>query len=225
MSDPGDAPAPATPLVVVGAGGMGREVLEVVEAVEASRSAAGLPPAWRLLGVVDDAASAANAALLARRGVTLLGPTAVLDDLAPDVHVVLGVGSGAARASLARATAGRPAATLVHPSATVGVHVALGEGTVVCQGARVTTDAVLGRHVIVNSNAAVAHDCRLGDFVTVNPLAALSGGCTVGDGATIGAHAVVLQGLEVGSGATVGAQACVVRPVPVGAVVKGVPAR
>lgn len=108
---------------------------------------------------------------------------------------------------------------IVSASATVG------SGAQLMAGAVVNAMAVLGDGVIVNTNAGVDHDCRIGDFVHIGPGAVLGGTVTVGDGAFVGLGARVLPGITIGEGATVGAGAVVIRDVPAGATVVGVPAR
>lgn len=210
-------------LMVVGAGGFAREVLDVVDAINAAAAA----PVWRVRGVLDDAPTSANVELLAARGVQVLGGIAEAAAVAEPASYVVGIGSPAVRRRIAATldAAGFRAATLVHPTVTMGFGVRVGQGSVICAGVRLTTNITLGRHVHLNLNATVGHDTTLGDFVSVNPLASISGDCTIGSDVLIGVAGVVLNGLSVGEGSTVGGSACAVRDVPPGVVVKGVPAK
>jgi len=211
------------PLVIVGAGGFGREVVELVRAINATAA----DSVWELRGVVDDQPSEENLRRLERTSVAYLGTTLWLAHADPSVCFVVAIGSPAVRAALVETLEGsdRKAAVLVHPDATVGSDIDLGAGTIVCAGARLTANISVGRHVHIDTNVTVGHDSVLGDFVRLNPGSAVSGDCIVGDGSLVGAGAVVINGRRVGIGSTVGASACVVRDVAERTVVKGVPAR
>ncbi|RBY74810.1 acetyltransferase [Blastococcus sp. TF02-09] len=213
-----------TPLVVIGAGGFGREALDVVEAVNAGDSR----PRFDVRGVLDDAPSEVNLSRLASRGVPYLGTIA--EALAGRLYggsYVLGVGNPAVRAKLDDlfTAAGLESPPLAHPAAGIGSNTSIGYGSVVCAGVQVSTNVSIGQSVHLNPNATVGHDAVLEDYVSVNPGAVISGECHIGRGTLVGAAAVVLQGVTVGGGALVGAAACVTRDVPPGLTVKGVPAR
>lgn len=203
------------PLVILGAGGHGREVLDVARHARSS--------AYQFVGFLSD--EEPHRHLLEQVHASWLGPVADLQHIEADF--VIGVGDPSVRRTLdehARSW-GRSPATLWHRTAHRAVDVSEGPGTVVLANASVTSNVRLGSHVHINLNATVAHDCQLNDYVTVNPGANLNGDVVVGPGATIGSGAVIRQGITIGAGATVGAGAVVVRDVEPGATVVGVPAR
>lgn len=208
-------------IIVIGAGGFGRETLDVIEAINR------VSPEWSVLGVVDDAPSELNLQRLAERGYAHLG---ALDDAAPlfsDARVVTAVGSPVVRARLVTKVdaLGAQTATLIHPTAELGSRVTIGPGAVICSGVQVSTNVELGAYAHLNPGAIIGHDVRFDDFVSVNPGATVSGEVTVGTRVLIGAGSVILQGLTIGEGVTVGAAACVVSDVASGHTVVGVPAR
>lgn len=202
----------------MGAGGHGRELLDIVEAAIAAGTTD-----HELIGVLDD--GDADLHLLAARGVDHLGGTERLADL--DADVLVGIGSGAGRRAVDERirAAALPTPVLVHPAATIGAEVRLGPGSVVAAGARITTNIVLGRHTHVGVNATIGHDAVLGDHVTVLPGATVSGSVRLEDGVTIGTGAAVIQGVTIGADTFVGAGAVVIRDLPAGVTAVGVPAR
>lgn len=207
--------------MIVGAGGFGRGVNDVVDAINA------VEPTWEILGYVDDDPDSYSTECAERRNVKILGDVSTLESLPTDARAVIGIADSTFRATVDRYLAGLgiESATVVHPDATVAASAVLGAGTVVCAGVRIASNVRLGRHVHMNLNATAGHDARLGDYVNVFPQAALSGFSVVHTGATLGSHAVVLPSVTVGESATIGAGAVVVRDIDGGRRAKGLPAR
>lgn len=217
-----------TPIVVVGAGGFAREVLDVLESINEAHKADNRPySSFDVLGVVDDNPTPTQLGRLAARSISYLG---VVSDLLPTyrhAEFLIAIGSPEPRRHIARRlhAAGMTAAVAIHPRAVVGTAGSLGRGIVVCSGAQISTNVSLGDHVHINPGAIIGHDADLREFVSVNPGAIISGEVTVHSGSLIGAGGIILQGLMVGSNAVVGAGAVVVHDVPSKSVVKGIPAR
>ena len=206
-------------VLVFGAGGLGREVLQVLRDIAASGRSAecvafAVDPGMEAPDMVHGVPVRRDAAAMLRADTTL--------------QVVVALGNPAAReAIVARlaAEAGARFATLLHPAAWLGETVEIGEGSIVFGFSSLTADVRIGRHVLVNPGCNIAHDCVLGDFATLAPAVAMAGGVRVEHGAELGIGARVAPRLGIGRGAMVGAGAMVIRDVAAGATVAGVPAR
>lgn len=201
-------------IVVLGAGGMGREAAAwLLDTVDEDQ----------LLGLLDDDPALQGATVA---GLPILGGQAWLES-ADGVEAVVAIGDPALRRRAADRVlaSGATLRTVVHPTAHLGPGVSIGPGCIVCPGVVISRDVRLGRAVIVNYGAAIGHDSVVGDHAFVGPGAHVAGNVTIGDEAEIGIGASVVQGRNIGVRARVGAGAAVVRDVGDGVVAVGVPAR
>lgn len=192
---------------VVGAGGVGRECLDVA-------LAAGI----EVTAFLDDAKAGQTA-----RGLSVLAPA----QAAWGSEFIVGIADPAARKRLADLLLGADLElrSLVHPRAIVAPDTVFGPGSLVMGGAHVSSSVTAGAQCQVQYNATVGHDTTFGDRVTVYPGANVSGSVRLDDDVTIGSGAIVLQGRVIGARAFVGAGAVVTHDVAPGTVVAGVPAR
>lgn len=164
------------PLFIIGAGGFGREVYSIVEAIAESGGA-------RYEAVfIDDSPSPANAGRVHRLGSEIVGDVGFLVGARESCAAIIAVGSAADRSALAFRLLGAPVTfpSLTHPDSTVGLGVDLSEGVVIAAGARLSTNIDIGRHVHIDQNAVVGHDATLGDYCRLGPQACISGNVSIG---------------------------------------------
>lgn len=210
-------------VVVIGAGGHGREVAAYLTALAATDNVQfagfideelppGPAPLGRILGGFHDLALFVRA----RAAATVFFITAAGDNTLRR-HFVQAVGA----LDLSKL---RPW-TVVHPSAVVGPEVEIGPGTCLAPGSIVTTRSRIGAHCILNVNASVSHDCVVGDFCNINPGAVICGNVRLDDGCYIGAGAVVIDHVTIGANTVVGAGAVVTEDLPAAVTAVGVPAK
>jgi sugar O-acyltransferase (sialic acid O-acetyltransferase NeuD family) len=210
-----------TPLLIVGAGGFGRETAAAVHSSNAVR------PEWDLLGFVDDEPN-----LLGREfeGVRVLGPVDAGIAACPSARVVVCTGRPEnyfSRFAIVRRLGLEPDryATIVHPAASIAATAVIGHGTVVLAGSVATAQCQIGNHVAVMPMVAITHDDQVGDFATLASGVRLGGGVRVEFGAYLGAGALVREDLTVGAWSLVAMGAAVTRPIPRAELWAGVPAR
>lgn len=210
-------------IVIVGAGGFGREVFSLIRDINDSAA-----DSWNVLGfVAEDPGPTERLDRIGARWLGRLGDEHLASALPPDCYFVSAIGNGSVRKLVdeqAIATGLQPA-TIVHPTAVVGLDVELGPGSVVCAGAILTTNIWTGRSAQINIGCTVGHDARWGDYVTLSPSVDLAGNVTIGDGATLYTKTSVIPGVKVGADAIVGAGSVVIRDVAAGTTVVGCPAR
>lgn len=205
------------PLLIIGAGGFGREVYVIAAEINAAR------PTWDLIGFLDDDPTKLD-------GFTGYGPIlGSIDDYARfgQPWAVCAIGDSRMRKDIVRRLVPHDPrwATLVHPDTYVAPTARIGEGTIIARDSVVSVDAVLGRHVAVNLLVMVAHDCICEDYVTLSPQVSLGGAVRLEEGAFLGLNATILPQKRMGPWSLLGAGSVATRDVPEGATMVGLPGR
>ena len=200
-------------VVVIGASGHAKVVIELLRATER----------YEIAGCVDPKGS----------GDVLGAPVLGGDDVLPQIllqgvfHAFVAIGDNALRrAVFARVRAlGFGLVAAVSPRATISPSARIGEGVAIMGGVTVNALARIGDGAIVNTNASIDHDCEVGAFVHCAPGTHLAGNVTIGEGAFLGVGVNAIPGVRIGAWSVLGAGATVVCDIPPNVTAVGVPAR
>jgi sugar O-acyltransferase (sialic acid O-acetyltransferase NeuD family) len=209
-------------IVVIGAGGMAREMAALIQAknrVHREMEFCGfIVSDFGLLGPHDSKEGilgdyewlAANRAAVDAIGVGIGSPPVRLKvvqelrGIAPDVEWPV----------------------LIHPSAELDFESAnLAEGAFIGAGVVGTVNVTLEPFALCNFGCTLGHEATVGSGSVVSPGANVNGGVKIGSAVLIGTGAQILQYLTIGDGAIVGAGAVVTKDVHPGVTVLGVPAK
>src|SRR5689334_9742959 len=196
-------------VVVIGAGGHAKVVIEAVRAHGSE-----------VVGLIDPSPGVSSVL-----GVQVLGG----DDALPDLRcqgldaAVVALGGNALRERVGRRMRELDFALpcVVHPSALLSPSARLGTGVVIMARAVVGSETVISDLAIINTGAIIDHDNEIGVAAHVAPGCALAGNVRVGARALVGVGSAVRPGIRVGADAVVGAGSAVVADVPDRAVVGG----
>lgn len=211
-------------IIVIGAGGLGREVLDVIEAINAASS-----NMFSVVGIADDGPNELDLERLRRRNYIYLGTVeeAMRNPSFSKARYVIGIGNPSARQKIRKLLLenGKALETITHPTAVFGSEVSIGLGCVFLANTFVSTNVTIGENTVINWHTTIGHDSVIGADCVINPAANISGNVSVGDATLIGTGAQVLQNLQIGERVVVGASACVTKDLPTRAQAVGVPAR
>lgn len=209
-------PADCTRILIVGAGGFGREVLQWTRDAwpeHAGKIAGFLSSDQRVLDGFDTFPE-------------IMGPP---DDYrpAPGDYLLLAIGLPYVRRQVAESLLVRGAAflTLVHPTAIVAASARIGTGAILCPYSIASDSCHVGRFTIMNYHTSLGHDASAGDFAVLSPYATLGGNAHVEEDVFLGLHASIGPGKTVGARSKVSANSCVLANAPADSIIFGVPGR
>ena len=192
-------------LLLVGAGSGSREVLMLVDRINA------VSTEWEVVGFLDD-----NPELVGSRVDGY--PVLPMEHESPggDVYVASGILDADARKRLLdglSSSHGYRLASLIAPDVVVPRDFVAGPGCIIMPGVTISFDVQLARCVFVLWGVALGHHLRVGEFSTLLSFCTVTGGCSIGPRTTIGAKATLSIDVHVGEDCLIGVGTTVLRNV------------
>jgi len=205
-------------LIIVGAGGFGREIFSWVKDVPAYGYE------WQVVGFLDDQPESINKYNF---NVPVIGSIHDYQPQADDLFVMGIAAPPQHKIAITQSLQNKGAkfTSLIHPSVIFGDDVTIGEGCVICRNVIFTCNIVVGSFVSINILSTIGHDVTIEDGCTLHPVVSISGFVKLGKGVQVGSHGCILPGVVVEDFATVGAGSVVLKYVKPGSTVLGVPAK
>ena len=203
-------------IVIIGAGGVGREVSLIIQQINE------LEPTWNLLGFIDDNTDNWGKVI---NGYSVIGGIDSLEFLSNDTYIVIAIANYEVKKKIVNKVNNKfKFATIVHPKVWIHDYMTVGQGTIIYEGAILTANIEIGNHVIISPKCGVGHDSIIKDYVSLLWNVNVSGNDLIEEGVMMGSGSTVIQGKKIGKGSIIGAGAVVVNDIESFSTAVGVPA-
>jgi sugar O-acyltransferase (sialic acid O-acetyltransferase NeuD family) len=204
-------------LIIIGAGGMGREIFNLATLCKGYNSE------FKIKGFLDD-----NKDVL--QG--FAGYPCVIDTItnynpeADDVFVCsMGNVVQKKRNIGIILEKGGEFINLIHPEAFIGKNVKIGKGCIIFKNVHIGVESIINDYALIQISAIIGHGVKIGKYTRVDCLVVCVGGIELKDEVTVHTSSVINHHVIVEKGATVGALSFVISRVKENTTVIGNPAR
>ena len=209
-----------TPIVIVGAGGMGRDTQWLIERINESDSKEN----YEILGYIDDGI---------KKGTMIddhevLGGMEFLVTYQEPLAVAFALGNAKVRKKLVEKCQENQNLTypnLIDPSVIMSPRVMLGRGNIICTSVIITTNIWIGDFNLICNRSIVGHDDRIGNYNTLYPGVLLSGNVRIDTLTEIGTGSQIIQGTRITDEVITGAGSTIIKDIDTPGTYVGTPVR
>lgn len=206
-------------IVIVGAGGFGREVKFIIDRINK------INLSYNLLGFYDDNKDLPDII----NGAPYLGDLKSLISNTKPISVVLGIGDPNIKSKIVNRLIVNDSLSypnIIDPGAIIGDDkINLGKGNVICCGVIMTCNIDIKDFTTLNLSCTVGHDTIINDFSSFMPSVNISGEVVIEKGVYVGTGAKIINLLSIGQHTIVGAGAVVAKSLPANCTAVGIPAK
>lgn len=205
-------------LYILGAGGLGREVLWHVQNNQR------LLAEYELVGFLDDL----NPSYREVNGLNVVGDTNLLLNSKEEVGVIIAIGCRYVRKEkfeILQVNNKVLFPNMLAQGINLSETVKLGQGNIILYDVNFTVNIELGDFNLIYLKSILTHDVKLGNYNSIYSGVIFSGAVQVKDFCEFGTGSIVIPGVKIASETVVGAGAVVIRDTEGNETVVGVPAK
>ena len=205
-------------LLVIGAGGHARSVLDIVLQNGVYSKIACLDSSWPNLKHVEGIEE-----------VPVIGTDSDMESFyySGFRHIFIALGNNKLRHKLFRQAVsfGYEPVNIISRYSIISPRVQIGKGICIMAGAVININTVIENNCIINTRCSIDHDCYIMESCHIAPGVTLSGYVKVGEGAWIGTGTSVIDKISIGEWSFVGSGAVVIESLEPNTLYYGVPAK
>jgi len=205
-------------IVIVGAGGFGREVKMLIDQINAGSKQ------YNLLGFYDDSVQKGRKVF----GLEVLGSIEELNQVTKPTAISIAIGSPKIKKAIIDKLSNTMLSfpRLIHPSVVLGIpSETIGIGAIICAGTIITVNIKIGEFVILNLGCTVGHDTVIGNFCSFMPQSNIAGEVVLGEAVYGGMGVGIINQVTIGNNVTLGAGSVVVKNISSNCLAVGIPAK
>ncbi len=203
-------------LGIYGAGGLGREVLELATIINSQTNK------WDdIIFVVDgDAPESVN-------GAKVYSFENALSTFKNNIEMVMGIGEPAVREKLFKKIEDNNinSPVLIHPSVYIPNTTTIDKGTIIQYGCFISCNVKIGKNVFLQPQVNIGHDDNIKEGAILSGFANLAGHVTIGKYSYVGLSTAIKENISVGDYSIVGMYSAVYKDIPDEMIAMGNPAR
>lgn len=205
-------------LGIYGAGGLGREVFELVNQIDPQKTI------WKTIIFIDDTKSDGYKL----RDCDVKSFDNVCNNISKDeIEIVIAVGEPNNRYKLSETVTrfGYSLATLIHPNVHIPDSTKISNGDVICNQAVISCDVVIEDNVYIQPNVLIGHNTIIEKNSVISGLVHIAGNCHVGNNTYIGMNSCIKENITIGNNAIISMSSAVMKDIPDSVIAMGNPAR
>ncbi|ELC8443063.1 acetyltransferase [Clostridium perfringens] len=205
-------------LIIIGAGGVGRETAWIVEQINK------INPTYNLLGFLDDNKDIWGSYI---NGYKVLGGINYTEDNECNFEVVVAIANYEIKKNIVSRLKDKNIrySTIIHPSLNIHSSVEIGEGTIIYEGVIISPNVKIGNHVIISPKSGIGHDSVIKDYVSVLWNVSISGNDLIEEGVLLGSASTIIQNKIIGKASIIGAGAVIINNIEDNKIAIGVPGK